>query len=151
MFTVIAKTTNRIMANVPTTDEALIAEASGFRVEAHGKDSVLALARARCNESPDYNMLPEDDERYVKYKSKSGRTLVCEVVRLTHPDAEGYPQLLELMSLGRQDTSFVASASSCEVLDRETLSPDLWLALTSGETEVVEAKPVKIRHGLRRD
>lgn len=139
------------VANLQTVEEALVADAANFSVEAVGRGDVLALAAARCEASPDYNQQPECGEEWVKFTSKAGRLMICQVVRLTHPDTEGYPQLLELVNPARPDNSFLAQASSCKVLDTDSLSPELFKALTEGVgAEPETASSPKIKHGLRR-
>ena len=79
--------------------------------------------------------------------------MLCEVVRLLAPDAQGYPQLLELVNPARPDQSFVAQASNAEVIERGSISDELWAVLTTGAGEVgeeAEAKP-KLTKGLRRE
>lgn len=152
-YTVLSRTTRRVVTNLTQVEEALIAEEAGFRVEAHGEFDVLELARARMEASPDYNSQPSPEEEWVKYTSKAGRLIVCRVIRLFAPDAEGYPQLAELVLPRQADTSFVAQASSCKVFDLGDLSPDLAAAIRDGELGDDNGEPTtpKMRHGLRRE
>ena len=131
-FSVTTPGTNKIVATLASVDEAMMAEGSGFRVEAIGRSSVNALAAARIAASPDYNQAPLRGEEWVKFRAKSGRVMVCEVVRLTHPDGEGYPQLVELVNPARPDGSFLCSTSAVEVLDQDSVSPELLAALKTG-------------------
>lgn len=133
MFTVKSRSTNLIVCNVSTTEEALIAEASGFRVDGVGWESIMDLAKARVEASPDYNSLPDKEDKFVLYNSKAGRSIVCEVVRLTHPDAEGYPQLLEVINLQRPDGSFMVPAGSVKPIDLSKMNPALVNAMIQGD------------------
>jgi hypothetical protein len=152
MFTVTVRATNKVIDNLTDPEEALLAEAAGFRVEAHGAADVRALAALRIEQSPDYNTAPSEDEEWVRYTTKSGRLMICEVIRMTAPDDEGYPTLLELVNPSRRETSFLAQASSCRPLDLSTISPALADALRKGDpTDPGEGEPAhrRIRHGLR--
>lgn len=150
MFTATTPATNKIVANLQTVEEALLAEAAGFRVEAHGRHDVEALAAAKIEQSPDYNIAPPVGEDWVTYTTKSGRKLVCEVIRLFAPDAEGYPQLAELVNPARPDNSFVAQCSGCKILDQDSISEDLLFALKNGIGAEDTEQPKKLKHGLRK-
>jgi hypothetical protein len=127
MFVVLSRATGLVVANLSSVEEALIADAaSHLRVEARGRGDVLALAKARCEQSPDYNALPHRDETWCRYTAKSGRQMVCEIIRLLAPGPDGHPQLVELVNPARPDQSFVAQASHCEVIERGSISDELW-------------------------
>jgi hypothetical protein len=166
-FVVKSRQTNLVVDEVTDVEEALIAESAGFRVDAVGYLSVLELAEARCEAMPDYNLLPsqlpEEDyptsrgtggrqQLYVRYTSKAGRLMICEVVRLFHPDDEGYPQYLELVNPQRPDGSFVVQATACKVIDLASLSPGLANAILQGDRyeENGGGSTRKIKHGLRK-
>jgi hypothetical protein len=133
MFVVKSKSTGLIVARLSSVEEALIADAAGhLRVDACGYDAVLELAEARVSASPDYNSIPGQDERYAMYTTKAGRQMLVEVVRLTHPDAEGYPQLAEVVNPSRPDGSFMVQAGSLKVIDLSGMTPELANALVQG-------------------
>lgn len=151
-FVVKSRSTGAIVCRVTEVEEALMADCQ-FRVDADSYASILELARARAEASPEYNSLPSEEEKYVQYKTKAGRLLICEVVRLTHPDDEGYPQLAELVNPARPDGSFVVSTKGLKPIDLSTLSPELANALLQGETyeENGGGNSRKLKHGLRRE
>jgi hypothetical protein len=151
-FVVKSRSTGLVVATLTSVDEALIADsASHLRVDAHGAADVRTLAAARCEQSPDYSVLPNRDESWVKYRTKAGREMLAEVVRLLAPDAQGYPTLLELVNPAKPESSFIAQASNAVVIERGEISDDLWAVLTTGAGEVGE-EPVKpkLSKGLRR-
>lgn len=153
MFTVKSRSNmNLVVCSVSEVDEALIAEASGFRVDGIGHESIVALAEARVEASPDYNALPGREDKYVRYTSKAGRMLICEVVRLTHPDEEGFPQLLEVINLQHPDRSFMIQASQAVPIDLSAMHPALANALLQGEQyeENGGGNTPKLTKGLRK-
>lgn len=150
MYIVKSRSTGALVGNTVDVEEAMLMDAAQFTVEAHGRPDVLKLATLRCDTSPDYNRLPEEDEKWVTYTTKSGRKMICEVIRMFAPDSEGYPQFLELISKTRPDTSFPGAADRCEVLDLSKLSPELAKALISDETSPDEEPKLKLTKGLRR-
>lgn len=151
MFVVKSKTSGAIICQLTDVEQALVAEGGGLQVQAIGRSDIQALAEARCESSPDYNRLPDEGEEWVKYTSKGGRMMICEVIRMCHPDSEGYPQLLELVHKSRPDTSFMGTADRCEALDLDSMSPELVKALTSGDDELDPEEPRnRLSKGLRR-
>jgi hypothetical protein len=133
MFVVKSKSTGLIVARLSSVEEALIADAAGhLRVDAVGYDAVLELAQARVEASPDYNQIPDKSDRYAMYQTKAGRQMLVEVVRLTHPDAEGYPQLCEVVNPSRPDGSFMVQASGLKPVDLSAMTPELANALLQG-------------------
>ena len=153
-YVIKSRQTNLSVANVSTAEEALIAEAAGFRADGVGYQSILELAELRVKESPDYNQLPNKEDRYVRYTTKAGKMIICEVVRLTAPDEEGYPQLVELINLARPDGSFMAQASNCKPIDLSSMSPALANALLQG-TQMYDlyggGDSPKLTKGIRKD
>lgn len=153
-YTVKSRSTNKVICLVSEVEEALIAEASGFRVDGNDYVSILELAKARADESPDYHQMPEKAERYVRYRTKAGRSMVCEVVRLFAPDDEGYPQLCELVNPQRPDGSFCVQAREVSVIDLSKMTPALADALVRGVESCDEdgvGQTPKLKHGLRRE
>jgi hypothetical protein len=152
-FVVKSRATGLVVATLTSVEEALIADsASHLRVDAHGASDVKVLAAARCEASPDYCSLPDRDEQWVTYTAKSGRTMLCEVVRLLAPDAQGYPSLIELVNPARPESSFIAQASNAVAVERGMISDELWAVLTTGAGEVgEEAEKPKLTKGLRRE
>jgi hypothetical protein len=153
MFVVKSKSSGLIVARLSSVEEALIADAAGhLRVDAVGYDAVLELAAARVESSPDYNRLPDRSERYATYVSKAGRQMIVEIVRLTHPDAEGYAQLAEVVNPSRPDGSFMVQASALKVIDLDSLSPALANALLQPNTYDQDGggNAPKLTKGLKR-
>lgn len=152
-YVVKTRETNAIVCLESTVEGALVADScTWLRVDATTYASVLELAKARCEADPEHSTLPETEERYVQYKTKAGKMMICEVVRLTHPDAEGYPQLVELVNPGKPDGSFIAQARSCKPVDLSTLNPALVNALLQGDAyeENGGGNTPKLKHGLRK-
>ncbi len=151
-FTITNKSTSKVICNIEDVSQALIAESEGFKVEAHGASDVLALATARIEDNPDYNVKPEDEDEWVKYKTNSGRHMICHCIRLFSPDSEGYPQLLELVSNLHPDSSFIGRAEQCTAFDLSSLPEELANAIRNGDSSTtesrLEAKP-KITRGLK--
>lgn len=150
-FVVKSRSTGALVGRTVDVEEALLFDGQ-YRVDGDSYDSILELAAARVEAMPDHNSLPSKEESWVRYTSKAGRLMICQVVRLTHPDAEGYPQLAELVNPQRPDGSFVVSTSGLKPIDLSTMTPELANALIQGETyeENGGGNHAKLRHGLRR-
>lgn len=151
-YTVIAKSTGKIVCNLTDVEQALIAESEGFKVEAHGREDVIELACKRILDNPDYNKSPSEEDEWVRYKTNSGRTMICHCIRQFSPDAEEYPQLLELVSNLHPDTSFVGRAEQCKAFDMSELPRELADAIRNGDATVGEVGPdkPKMTKGLRK-
>lgn len=152
-YAIKSRSTNLLVCLVPSVEEALIAEAAGLRADGTTDTSIRELAEARVKESPDYNSLPAKDERFVRYTTKAGRMIICEVVRLFCPDEEGYPQYVELINMARPDGSFCVQASGVKPVDLNAMTPELANALVQGIHNYDQdggGNTPKLRHGLKR-
>ncbi len=142
-----------IVSRCNDVESALIAEAMGFRVDGVGYVSVLELAKARCEESPDYNLLPEADERYAMYRSNRGNSGIYEVIRWFSPDSDGGPQMVELFSMKHDNTSFNVSVKGIKLIDIDSLPKELADALLRGPEECAReniGNAPKLTRGLKK-
>ena len=153
MSYVVKMYSGKVVCQVSTVEEALIAEASHMRVDAQGYGAVLELAKARVAADPGFNSFPEEEEKYVTYKAKrSGKVGIYEVVRLFNPGDDGAPQHVELMSVAHADGSFVVPASDVTVFDINSLHPALANAILQGDAYEQNGggNTPKLTKGLRR-
>lgn len=143
----------KIVWRTTDVEEAMLGEAAQFRVEGVGYISILELAKARCEASPDYSRFPDPSQRYVQYRSNKGNFGIYEVIREFAPDdVDGQPQWLELYN-AKYETSFNGKASACKVIDLDKLPKELADAILRGAKECEEeniGSTPKLTKGLRK-
>ena len=153
MFVATIRGTQKVVEQFRDVEEAMLAEELGLTVKGTSKASIEELAAYRCETSPDFSSLPNSDDEWVHFTSSSGQRMICRVLRLFRPDDDGFPTMVELMSMGRTDSSFVTGADKVKPIDMGSLSPGLRKALIEGTAfdEDTLAKPrAKILARLRR-